>query len=112
MPASAPDDFHHVLQESVADVDLLDGFHGAYELLAGTHRLVVKNVELRACDRAPILAADAEFHVALEHLPLLGRRGIMEPMAQHEAIKLGLRQLEGPALLDRVLRGNNKKRGR
>ena len=108
--ARAPDHLDDVLQKRVADVNLLDGFHGLDELFRRAHRLAFEHVELGAGDGALVLAADAQGHVSPQHLAFFLDAGVIEAMAEHEAIELGLGQLERAALLDRVLRGDDQER--
>ena len=75
-------------------------------------RLFLQDVELGPGDGPLVLAADAEGHVPAEDLLLLVLRRVLEPVGEHEAVELGLGELEGPALLDRVLGGDHQERRR
>ncbi len=110
--ARARDDLDHVVGECVADVDVVDRLHGADELFGGGDRPPLQHVELGAGDGPSVLAPDSERGVAPQDLLLLSLLGITEAMAEHEPVELRLGQLEGAALLDRVLGGDHQERGR
>ncbi len=65
-----------------------------------------------AGDRARAFALHTALHGAAQHFLLVFGRQVLEPVQQHEAVELSLRQFESARLLDRVLRGDHQKRRR
>ena len=112
MPPGAFDQFDDVVDERLADVYAVDGFHRLYEIFNACHGAAGDGVELRTGHGSAIFAANAQLGAAAQDLTLVVRPRIAQAMAEHEAIELRLGQLEGAPLLDRVLRGDHQKRRR
>ena len=102
---------HAVVGEGIADVNLLHGLHRGDEVVDRAHRLPLEHVEFAPHDGPLLEPPDAEPGIAAEHLALLVGRGVVEPVAEHEPIELGLGEFERAALLDRILRGDYEERG-
>ena len=113
VPPRAADELDDVLEERVADVD----------------RRAPPPSPRRARSTEPTGSSSSTSNSVRAMAPLSSRRtpsamlrrrtsrssssvGIVEPVAEHEAVELRLGQLERAALLDRVLRGDDQERRR
>ena len=64
------DDLDDVIGECLADVDVMDGLHGANQVFGHRDRAPFQHVELGAGDGPAVLAADAQRGVASQDLLL------------------------------------------
>ena len=92
--ATGPDDIDDVVLHPVVDVDTVDDFARADDLLRGDQGI---DPELRRGSRHGV--EDGTF---------LGARGVADMHLEHEAVELRLGQLVGALLLERIHRGEHE----
>jgi hypothetical protein len=97
-----------MLDEDVADVNVLDLFHGGEEIASGGDGLLVDGVEGAFWDGSRIGFPEAEGELATEDFFFLIGGGVGEPVAEHESVELGFGEFERTCLLDGVLSGDDE----
>ena len=110
--ARPPHQLEAVFGEDPADVHLLHQAHQFHEVPQVGHRLVADQVEGGLRHRAALVLGEAQAETLGDDLQLLPPVGIVQPMAEHEAVELRLGQLEGAGLLHGILGGDGQKRRR
>lgn len=84
-------------------MDFVGRFHGVDEVFWGADGVVGDEVEFGASDGSGAFLFDAEVEVAAEDFFFFLGGGVAEAVAEHEAVELGLGELEGAGLFDGVL---------
>ena len=102
------DDVDDVLEEDIADVDIVRCFHGVDEVLGSAHGVIGDEVELGSGDGPIAFFLYSEIHVSAEDFFFFFDGGVIETVAEHEAIELGFGEFEGSRLLDGVLRRDDE----
>ncbi len=109
--AGAFDDVDDMFEEDFTHMNLVSGFHGVDEIFGGADRVISDEVKLGSGDGSGAFFLNAEVEVTPEDFLFFVGSGVSEPMAEHEAVELGLGEFEGAGLLNRVLGRDDEERG-